>query len=400
MFKNKSGKSESMNIQPESVATAQGGVTVAKFSLIAFLICALVLTAAGLVSHKYFVEQLNGQRHALYQAQADQIAARITGNIQGYVDVIDTVVRDPKLVQALEQKNTAYLDQWKEQFSQNFVETIRLHFIRPGNHETDASVTPPVSYACLDLARSTENSPGNVRMEVHLLGAEHQHIDIARPVYGDDGMLASLVVSFETGALQPWLKQLVAQGVHLELQQRAESGGELLLAAQGISGVREEGRQFISPVEGSAWQVAYWPSTSSVILPDGPITGFWIVGSVAVVIIALVFLILSQVLTRVLHSDLVLMVKHFTDLHHNKRIHSNTNVRMAEFRHAVMVMDQQIKVAASTKKNSKATGGSKGAAKKEKEEEAIEEVMFMTDGGITLEEVDDDTDVSNEDKNK
>ncbi len=400
---NKPKSVETSTKPSEPVIHTLGGITIAKMSLLAFLICACVLTVAGILSNKYFVAQVNAQRHDLLQAQADHIAAHLAGHIQGYVDVVDSVLREPELIDALEQGNTVALDNWKARFSESFAVARRLYFVRPGEHDPDTDVIPPVSYACLDLVRHTESSPDEMRMEVHLLGREHQHIDFVRPVYGDDGIIASLIVSLETRTLQPWLKQLVSQGVHLELQQRADSGGELLLAAQGLSGVREDGKQYVSLIAGTAWQVAFWPEPRSVVLPDGASAGFWLVGGIAVAIIAIVFLVFSLLVGRILHSDLTNLIKNFYDWNNRKPIHSSSNMRMAEFREAVAIMDQQMQ-AAAVSRSKVASNDSRDEAQKAGEkvkEEVIEEVMFMADGGITLEEVDDDdSDVANEDKNK
>lgn len=301
---------------------------------------ATLLIAAALI-YVQFARVAEGQAEAVGQAEADRMADRLAGRLQGYTDVIAAAGTAPAVVAAMAAGDQAALDERAARLHELFPEVLRIRFLTLGDDRLDETSTPPLSYACLELARLAE--AGEVPpVEAHLHGTAGQHVDMLRPVIGPQGAVGSLLVSLGMAGLQDWLRPLrPAAGGYVELHQ-GDEGKSLLLAAAGEAN-RQQAVAYAAPVAGSAWSLRYWPPAPAVPLDATQQTVFLTIFGVALLVLLVAFALYSAAIKRIVHADLVAVAKQAVEMWSGQHQH-NFQARLAESLEVLAALEERLQM--------------------------------------------------------
>lgn len=282
------------------------------------------------------------QRDATAVAQTASAAAQLSARLQGYSDVIAAAAQAPQVVAALSSNDQDTLRQHGEQLRALLPGASGVRFLLRGEERIDTSSRPALSYACLDLARRAENQNALPPIEVHLFGSQEQHVVLVRAVPGGNGAVGVLLVTFDTKILRQWVKPLLpAAGGYIELRQ---GGGDnyLMVGAAGDASLQGSRPPFLAPVAGSSWTLAFWPPIAATASATGSQVAFFSGYGVALAAIIAVFITLATIVTRVVHTDLVTVVKQAIDIWSGNRQHSY-EVRLAESIEILTALEQRVK---------------------------------------------------------
>lgn len=300
---------------------------------------AVMIVVAALT---YFQFALVGQerRDALTHGRADRIADHLAGRLQGYTDVIAATGRAPAVVAALATGDQAALDEQVRRLRELFPSVLRIRFIAVGDERLDETAVPPLSYACLELARMAE--AGQLPpVEAHLYGTKVQHIDMLRPVVGPQGMVGSLMVTLDVAVLREWLRPLVpADGGYVELRQSVD-GKHLLLGAAGDANLQGTPATYSVAVAGTAWNLIYWAPESMPAVSAVQQTAFLTVFGVGLAVLLVAFILFTAVAGRIVRGDLVAVVKQAVEMWSGRRQH-NFDVRLAESLDVLTALEQHL----------------------------------------------------------
>lgn len=299
-----------------------------------------VLSVVGALIYLQFI--LVGQEHreALTHAQAGRMADALAGRLQGYTDIIAATGRAPAVVAAMEAGDQAALDDQVSRLHALFPSVLRIRFIALGDDSLDESATPPLSYACLELARMAE--AGQVPpIEAHLYGTKVQHVDLLRPVVGPRGMAGSLLVTLDVAVLRDWLRPaLPAADGYVELRQVA-AGKHLMLAAVGDANLQGTPATHSVPVAGTAWSLVYWAPGRAPAVGTAQQVAFLTVFGVALLVLIVAFVVFTALTGRIVRGDLVAVAKQAVEMWSGRRQH-NFDVRLAESLDVLTALEQHL----------------------------------------------------------
>lgn len=306
------------------------------------LLLTSLATLAVVAVLTYFQFALQGQerRDALTHARADRMADYLAGRLQGYTDVIAATGRAPVVVAAMAAGDQAALDEQVSRLRELFPSVLRIRFIALGDDRLDETAVPPLSYACLELARIAEG--GQVPpVEAHLYGTKVQHIDMLRPVAGAQGMVGSLLVTLDVAVLRDWLRPLLpADGGYVELRQ-GNDGKHLMLAAMGDAGLQGTPATYSVPVAGTAWTLNYWAPGSAPALTTTQQVAFLAVFGAGLAVLIVAFVLFTTLVGRVVRGDLVAVVKQAVEMWSGRRQH-NFDVKLAESLEVLTALEQHL----------------------------------------------------------
>lgn len=302
---------------------------------------ATLLVVAALI-YVQFTHVVQVQSEAVGQAEADRMAGRLAGRLQGYTDVIAAAGRAPAVVAAMAAGDQAVLEQQAARLHELFPAVLRIRFLALGDDRLDETATPPLSYACLELARLAE--AGQVPpVEAHLHGTAGQHMDLLHAVVGPQGVVGSLMVSLDMAGLQEWLRPLLpAAGGYVELRQGGE-GKSLLLAAVGDANRRQAAAGYAAAVAGSGWSLQYWSPAPAATLDAAQQSVFLTIFGVALLVLLVAFALYSAAIKRIVHADLVAVAKQAVEMWSGHHQH-NFEARLAESLEVLAALEQRLQM--------------------------------------------------------
>jgi phosphomannomutase/phosphoglucomutase len=193
-------------------------------------------------------------------------------------------------------------------------------------------------------------------MEVHLLNTPQQHVNIVRPVMdpAGSGVVGHLMLSLSRDVLQDILGDLQELRGYIELQQHGTRGKPVAVARYGDNSVKQGKAERILPVDGSRWQVAYWPAISGLAYVGS--ISVWVLGTflASAFILAVLVIVLFRRIRQALRVDQVSMVTIMKDFR-DARVQREYPSGLAEVRETIEFMTQMASTS-EPKQRSAATG--------------------------------------------
>jgi phosphomannomutase/phosphoglucomutase len=248
----------------------------------------------------------------------EQMAARVAAVVEYYSASTALLAKDPEIAALLMVGRPAELRAREESLRYVFPTAINVQLLPPGLVDVDMETSPPLSYAALAQMRAAASSALGAPIEVHLFNTPQQHVNIVRRVMdpAGSGVVGHIMLSLSNDVLLDILTDLQQMNGYLELRQAGAKGTPVVVATYGDPDSRDGSPEQVLPINGSRWEVAYWPAVS-VIIFLGSIS-VWVLGAflVASVAMVLLILVLFRRLIKALNLDqvsLVTLMKDFRD---------------------------------------------------------------------------------------
>ncbi len=297
-------------------------------NLLPMLVAVGVLLFSGFLAYLQYNALVSDDQKERHSATAKNLAAHLAGRLHALSDMVGKfAIADTALVGAIQSQDLPALRAREASILQNFPDANRVRFILPGDSQVDNTVNPPLSYACLELARLTELNQETPPFEVHLFGGEIEHMDMPRPVMHDGKVIASLIVTQDVNNLRKWVEDLQTEGGYVELHQGVEDE-VISLFGQGDSSLQESGAPYTAPIENSYWQINYWPATG-IGTVEARYAGFITTFTVAAGVLIAFFFSYGTFISSMVSNDLRRMVGFIIDVSLGKRF-QNYPVRLSE----------------------------------------------------------------------
>lgn len=318
------------------------GVSLQRTNLMAMLVAVGVLLLCGFIAYLQYISLLSNSRTEKYQEQANTLAAHLGGRLQALGDMVSNfAIPDDTLVKAIQTHDLPVLRAREMAIMHDFPGANRVRFVLPGDDKVDNTVTPPLSYACLELAQLAEQGHKTPPFEVHLFGGKIEHLDMVRPVMYKGKPIASLIVTQDVSHLKNWLEELQKNGSYVELQQGVEDD-VVRLFGKGDHSPQTDDKLYIASVTNSNWLLGYRPP-SGIGETEARHVGFIITFAIGTGILIVFFLSYGAFVSSMLRSDLRRMVNFIIDFSLGKRIHSYP-VRLAEVKKVLQEKENDLSV--------------------------------------------------------
>jgi len=276
------------------------------------------------------------------QIITQQVALRVSSLANYYGSTAALLAKDPDIAYLLMVGNDSALHSREESLRYVFPQAINVQLLAPGITEVDRDASPPLSYAALAQMRAAESGEEEPLIEVHLPNTPQQHINIARRVMDPAGgdVVGHLMVSLSVDVLIDILGGPAGLGGYIELQQDGARGSPVVIAGSGEQSVKQGDADRVVRIDGSRWQVVYWPAVSGPVALGG--ISLWVLGAFVLSAAAMVSLIILQIrkvknALRVDQASMVTIMKDFRD----GRVRRDYPPGLAEMHESIEFMTQQ-----------------------------------------------------------
>ncbi len=200
-------------------------------------------------------EQQQGNSHQqLFNVSYDRITARVETLSQQVASLAEL----PQLSVVL-QENDPALIMAQQQFMQKILpQSNKVCLISADVDQPDPSACIAINFATLDSLRKAKQD-GTAPLAVININAEVPSLLVAqRIVDSTDHVVGVLLVAFEMSTIESVLNEAAAQNGYFELLQGTKNKTQLL--TQGNVQWKQASPLLTRPVQGTYWQLAYWPA--------------------------------------------------------------------------------------------------------------------------------------------
>lgn len=305
-----------------------------------------------------------------HQAQVDVVVESLKNSIETPFTLteatMDSLVKEPLLAELMASNDAARRQARELELQNYFPSALRVRLLPPGLEEVDNSGPVQLGYACLALLHEAELKETPPPAEVHLFGKPQQHIDIVRRILSVTGrrIVGHLLVSYPVTMQQGLLDKLKNPAGHIEIWQPVQDSKHLVLATSGAAPGEDDPEPRIAGIDGTRWQLAYWPSVTASGESSGGLWRELLVYALLLALFASAVLVLVRVLGGALRGDLVSIINLVKDLGEGK-VRREYPVRVADCKGTVELltrMAHELAIAPPTSTSSAPARGEAPAA--------------------------------------
>ena len=339
LFKRNKASADPAGVSPLIVEAKPASLGKVRLQLLVTGVVLLGLLAAFIFKFMsgYILRTMEQENNIISQ----QVAARITAIVEHYGVTTALLAKDPDIAYLLMVGNKASLRSREESLRYVFPMAINVQLLPPGLGEVDKETSPPLSYAAIAQMRVAESGTTEPGMEVHLLNTPQQHVNIVRRVMdpAGSGVVGHLMLSLSIDVLQDILGDLQELNGYIELQQDGTRGKPVAVAHYGDDSAKQGVAERVLPIEGSLWQVAYWPAVSGLAYLGA--ISVWVLGAVLVsaLVLVMVIVLLFRRINNALRIDQVSMVTLMKD-YRDGRVQREYPCGLNEVRETIEFMTQ------------------------------------------------------------
>lgn len=295
-------------------------LSLARISLIAFLMLELVLSIAVLAAYRADATR----QHAPSSSDNVTLAAkeRVLELSESLRSMAAHIARHPKTLESLTTSSESERSTQLANIHSFFPDTqIRL---QPVNLESTSLYTDAhLSSVHARLFEDPTRNQGNGGV-----GTGHLTLTTVQPVTDSTNTLRGFVIlDKDFPGLGNIMKTIPADDSYMELQQTGPGGIYTVLAQHGDETLKTASPKTTLALPNTAWRLAVWPALPTST--TGPVQNYLLAWLSASVAIALVMGALYTTMRRTLNNDLRTMLTLFTDIRHN-RLRKDYAVRLKE----------------------------------------------------------------------
>lgn len=339
MARNPSLRRRKRRFTGKSSQTTGAGLPLGTVSTFAFAAFSVILVASVFLAQVDTQTKLKNIRHIQTSANAENIADKLAHYISPYLISLQVYSKHPDIRAALQTGNTRDINQAIAKFKSSFDGALDLRLFKGIKTSVDDSVTPHISYACLDLfntARSKRVSP----LEIHASGTPQQHLDLVQAVMEEDGqVLGFMQLVLDVNLLAQWVKEVAGKD-YVEVYQPIGNKRHVTIASAGNNENKSLGyfsTEF--PVSGTGWLVQIWQ-------PDGVSffrfnSGMFAVMAIGLILAGVVVWLLRRSLSHAMAHDIENLVGHTIATLRGSKNHAYS-LRMREFRRAAIRVEDML----------------------------------------------------------
>jgi len=230
-------------------STQFSGLSIGKILWAGFLVIAIITLLSAYSSYLLYADRIDENHSDQQQAIAERAAAVFSAKLSMLTASINRAINDPAIQSELNKIPVEQITPPKalqKRLKEQLQLLIRQVIIGPGTLPND-DITPPLSYACLELPSLKKPT-----MELHRFGTSDQHLDIAFPISNG----RSLLLSFDTKLAHQWLNDIKSGDSYIRLQQQIEANTPLIFGQTGNHRLAGAQGSTIKPITATQFQVA------------------------------------------------------------------------------------------------------------------------------------------------
>jgi phosphomannomutase/phosphoglucomutase len=263
LFKKKSIQADDVQKQNEPSAPINPVLKAQKFSLFAKFTPSIfggaiaVIACAGALYYLLAIQAAQQNTEIVGESIAKSYSEYISQQLFVLNASLEAFSQQPRLTDAIVAKDTKELSRALRDAKKILPFIANIHVYSKGKAKKDASSTPPVSFAQLDMIRRAEKNKSPAP-EVHAQN-KVRYLNYATPIKQDDKIIGSLLVNFRLQDILSVIPELDADAGYIEIAQKFDDNKPQVLHKSG--NVKFKNGPGISIPSGNGhWIAIYYPS--------------------------------------------------------------------------------------------------------------------------------------------
>ncbi len=330
LFKKKTDGGDTQTNKEEKIS----GLSLGKVNLISFLITVIFVLLSAYFSYLLYADRIERHQKDINHAALNKIASELSGRIKSLVAVTNQFVKSESTLRQI--SNSDIDPDLQQTLKSIYPGFIRALVLSEKSSDPIDNLTPPFSYACLDLHLNTKT--GASHFEVHRLHTEDQHIDIIIPISQSKN---KLLITLDVSMLKQWLDPLLPANTYISLTQKTPGQTDAMVLLKSGNESFASNKTFIhTTINQGNWQLNLATEDQNHLVQIDHLL-YLSTFFVATVLIAITFLLVSKLSDRLVRNDLEILIKYLhTASKGGKK--SVAPVRLVEFIKAMKAIDHLV----------------------------------------------------------
>ena len=266
-------------------AVADKGQSLLNFSASILIITIVSLLLVAIIQY-YLIIQVPSQKrtnrylNTTLTSYAELVRLTATGSVESLaIASLQADVQD-----ALKNKNLLKINGIESDLALRFPKVIGVRILLPELLQTDSKSVPEITNVTLDLIRRAAEGE-ELSPEVISMGQANQYIAIIQRVEDNGQLIGLILAGFEMDVINDALTKIQSVPGYLELRQTFQNVNHIL----GTHG--DPALKFGDPLgrgrlEGTPWEMAYWPARDEDFSVYGDTLVFWVAVTLMLMLIA------------------------------------------------------------------------------------------------------------------
>ena len=261
------------------------GKTLLNFSASILIITIVSLLLVAMIQY-YLIIQVPSQKrtnrylNTTLTSYAELVRLTATGSVEALA--IASLQADVQ--NALKNKNLLKINEIETDLALRFPKVIGVRILLPELLQTDSKSVPEITNVTLDLIRRAAEGE-ELSPEVIAMGQPNQYIAIIQRVEENGHLIGLILAGFEMDVINDALTKIQSVPGYLELRQTFQNVNHIL----GTHG--DPSLKFGEPLgqgrlEGTPWEMAYWPARNEDFSVYGDTLVFWVAVTLMLMLIA------------------------------------------------------------------------------------------------------------------
>ncbi len=277
-------------ITPEKQAaikqvSADKGKSLLKFSASILAVTIISLLFVAIIQY-YLIIQVPSQKrtnrylNTTLTSYAELVRLTATGSVEALaIASLQADVQD-----ALLDRNLVKINEIEKDLALRFPKVIGVRILLPELLQTDSKSVPEITNVTLDLIRRAAEGE-ELSPEVISMGQPNQYVAIIQRVEQNDKLIGLILAGFKMEVINDALTKIQSVPGYLELRQTFQNVKHVL----GTHG--DPSLKFGEPLgqgrlEGTPWEMAYWPAQDEDFSVYGDTLVFWVAVTLMLMLIA------------------------------------------------------------------------------------------------------------------
>ena len=339
MARNSSLRRRKRRLPGKSTQARGTGLPLPTVSLFAFGSFAIILVLAVFLAQIDTQMKLKGLRHLQTRSHVEQAAINLSAYFSPYVAAMQAYARHPDIVAAVQSTDSRDLKRVVQKFKPAFENVLDFRLFKGNKSSVDKSLSPHISYACLDLINAAKNNLMSP-LEIHATNTRQEHIDLVHVVKSADGRtLGFIQLVLDGKLLKQWVNDIAGED-YVEVYQQVGNKRHVVIAKAGNQDNRE--LNYDSPelaVNGSSWMIRTWQPYGVSFMKFN--SGLFAVIAIGLILAGTILWLLRRSLSDAISDDIENLLGHTVAMLRGNKNHVYA-LRMREFRRAAIRVEDML----------------------------------------------------------
>ncbi len=190
-----------------------------------------------------------------FTTAANNVARALAGALSPYRERLQRAAQDPRVVMALVDGDAQAREALAAELLNAFDNALSLRIVTPQVAQMGDELTPPLTYASLQLFRTYSANRAPIPAEVHLPGTDDEHLVMIERVRDEERFFGFLHLSLATEAIFAAAAGTTSPTVFTEIRQQLSEGAPVVLMNLGHRPETTVAAGASDAVPGTTWVV-------------------------------------------------------------------------------------------------------------------------------------------------